>query len=328
MSVLATPIRGLRMMTIAVVVMMLRYALELALVAWSLGVDSLDDIASLLTWLARLRLLDLAALTLLIVGVASNLGELRRRRLSVTTGVIALVTFVLTFAVHAWMYDLLTDLAAGFRGEGSLLGRTDELERVPTRTFLATIAYVAGLFATVLMVRGYALTDGNLALREAARVIGGLLVLLLIADTFYRFTYGLGGSATAFGILGLAAAIGLSVFWFWCHRRLGHLFDTAKYYLRATADIPIAEVRPAATPSPRAVTRPPSPVAAAANPPAPRATSPIAAPPAIAAPPSPLVAPATSPPPSASPSSLPPAAPTSRLDESTPPTDGGPRFLR
>ncbi|MEZ4399037.1 MAG: hypothetical protein R3B06_03415 [Kofleriaceae bacterium] len=272
MERLTGPARGLKFMSIAVLCMLARYLLEVVLTVMMLDVDSLPGLASLVTWTARLHWLDLSALALFMVGVGLNLGELRRRRWSPVAAVVALVAFAGAFAFHAWLTVLLGDVAAALRGEtrGFDVGR---LDAVPRWTLVATVAYAVGLSATVRVVRAYSMTDGNLGLREQARAIGGMLILLIIADTFYRFTYGLGAITNPMGMLGVAAAVGLMVFWFWCHRQLGALFESARYYLRAAGSLPTADVvrhapadvvRHAPAPAP---VPPPAPIAPA---PAPR----------------------------------------------------------
>lgn len=284
MSAPASANRGLRFMTIAALVMMARYAGEVLLALWALfGGGSIEFF---LRWLARLQFGSGVACLLLILGAALQLGELRRRRLSVTAAVIAIATLTGALAFHLWLYDLLSALPTS-------LARVGELERLPARSLLAGLGYVAGLVAVVLTIRAYALTDDNLPLRELARATGGWLIGLFVADTFYDFTFGLGSGAGFLGIWGALGAFGLLAAWIWVHRLFGRLVDTARYYLRETETaIPRAEVVREAPVAPAS-----TPVAPAPPPPIP-AIAPIAA----VAPP--------------------------RTDEAPTPTGDGPRFLR
>lgn len=287
MSASASANRGLRFMTIAALVMMARYAGEVLLALWALfGGGSVE---SFLRWLARLQFGSGVACLLLILGAALQLGELRRRRLSVTAAVVAIATLTGALAFHLWLYDLLSALPTS-------LVRVGELERLPARSLLAGLGYVVGLVAVVLTIRAYALTDDNLPLRELARATGGWLIALFVADTFYDYTYGLGSGGGFLGIWGALWAFGLLAAWIWVHRLFGRLVDTARYYLRETEfAMPRAEVVRGA------------PATAAIAPPAP---APAPPPPSV-----PVIAPIAA------------AAPT-RADEVATPTGDGPRFLR
>lgn len=253
-SVLATPTRGFRMMCVAVVLLMLRFLVEIVIAVRLFRAGMFDDLTWAFRWMARSQLIVMAAAALFVVGVASNLPELRRRRWSTTTALVALAAFAVTFLVHAWAYGLLSEVA-----DGDVLGRLDDADRIPTRMFLATVTLVVGLFATVRVVRAYAMTDSNLALREQARNIGGMLILLIIADTFYRYSYGLGGGsgpgAAVFGPVAFAAGVGLIAFWLWCYRQLGALFVSIIYYLRVAQDVPLVDV---VTPAARVATSKPA----------------------------------------------------------------------
>lgn len=278
-------------MAIAALVMMARYAGEGLLALWAMVGGG--SVASFLRWLARLQFGSGVACVLLVLGAALQLGELRRRRLSVTPAMIAIATLTGALAFHVWLYDLLSALPTS-------LARLGELERLPARSLLAAIGYVAGLVAVVITIRGYAVTDDNLPLRELARATGGWLIALFVADTLYDYTYGLGSGGGFLGLWGALWAFTLLGAWVWVHRLFGRLVDTARYYLRETETaMPRAEVVRVAAPRPM-----------------PTADAPPAPPPAPAPPPSvPVIAPLA-------------AAAPPRDDQAPTPTGDGPRFLR
>lgn len=303
------------MMCVAVVALMIRFVGELVLSLKLFFADSVEDLLVIARWTARSELLAMAALALLAVGVASNLGELRRRRWPLGAALFGLGAFAVSFAIHAWLYDLVSAAAAsGFDLDH------EELAKLPLRSFLATAGLVGGLFATVRLVRAYAMTESNLGLREQARNIGGMLLLLPILDTFYRYSYGL-GVGLAYGPYALIIAGLLFAFWLWCFRQTGALFVSVLYYLRVAQDVPLADVVTPAAASLR-------PARPSASPPA----APSSSPPSSSSSSSPSLAAASSSKPALAPPPAPvtPIEPTASVapasDEPTP-IDGGPRFL-
>ena len=252
--------RGLRLMRLGVILMLVSYALELVLAVLWLQARTEADVLSALAWTGRLHLLSLVVVALLAAGVIGNLAELRRRRCSQTAAVVALVALLVSLTIRGWLYGLLRDVTTALEA-GTMPARIDELALIPRRVFYGTASYAVGLIAIVRLLRQYALAVDNLGQREQARTLAGMLALLLLADTFYRFTYGLGsGDVGAFGVLGLCAALGVALFWVWCHRQLGRLIEHAMYTLHHSPEFPAAEV--VAAPAPRrAPTAPSAPVA-------------------------------------------------------------------
>jgi hypothetical protein len=300
-SVLVPPTRGFRMMCVAVALFMFHHIGELVLSLQMFMASSGEDVLSVVRWSARGQFLVMAAVALLMVGVASNLAELRRRRWPLTAAGVALAGFGVAFLVHAWLYGLLGDVA-----DGNFFVLIDDANELPTRMFLATAGRVIGLFATVRLVRAYAMTESNHGLREEARNIGGMLLLLLIVDTFYRFSYGL-GVGLAFGPMALIAAVLLFAFWLWCYRQVGALYVSAIYYLRVAQDVAVVEVVTPAAASLR-----------------PTASSPSTSRPGITRPPL-GSKPAIAPPPVVTP--IEPTESAAPTQDAPTPIDGGPRFL-
>lgn len=265
MASVDSAVRGLRLLSWAAALMIVRFLIDPVVVALSIGDADLADLGRTVAWCARLHVLDLVVVALIGAGVLASWGELGRRRLSRTPATVALIGVGIALVVNVWMYLVIDELATRLIAVRPLFADDlgDLLERVrrlPLWALVGTAAYLGCLFGAVLTVRAFAVADDALPLREQARAIGGMVVLLFLADTGYRFTYGLGSTAGPLGALSLLGALAIALFWLWCHRRLGRLWESAGYHLRTTATLPIAQVveRPRPT-VPRAQVEPPRP---------------------------------------------------------------------
>jgi hypothetical protein len=223
---------------------------------------------------------NLAAAVAMLVGSVLAFPDFRRSRLPVHLVVIAIVCFAIACAALYWTHHVMSAFLAIVEDpDASLEGLTKaiaDLEVLGFATTVKDLAYVLGLIVMIRTVRQSAVANEQFELRDASSTITQLLVVLLLGDVFYQLTYGLGsgGGGSVFPILGLLVAIGVGLYWIYCHLRLAkflkaaailvgepHLLPMATAVKVPTAEALAPKPRPSAPKIPREVTAPSTPSA-------------------------------------------------------------------
>lgn len=238
----------------------------------------LDDPMSLFTYAQYGVWTNLAAAIAMLAGAVLAYPDFRKARLPVHLVVIAIACFAVAAGALYWTHHVMADFIAVVKDPDAstedMMKAVNGLGGLGFTTSLKDFAYVLGLIAMMRTVKQSAVANEQDALRDAAGTVTQLVVVMLISDVFYQFTYGLGsGASSTSPFLGLAVAIGVGLYWIYCHLRLAKFLKAAAILVGEPHVLPTAtlikvptleELAPkprASTPKlPREVTAPSTPI--------------------------------------------------------------------
>lgn len=307
--------RGLKLSRIGIIVMLLQLGLTIVMTVRSLAISDADGAMSLIEWTGYLMLAHVVATGLMLIGIATSLGELRRFGMDITSLLVALVGFAVATAALAWTYHVFqnfVDIIMNVHDEASLaaLGEaTKDLENVKIYAVAKDLGYGLGLIMVIRLVQRSAAANDQLALRDDAGHMSRAIIVMLIGDVFYQLTYGLGGSV---GIVGLLGQLLVGAYWIWCHIKLVRFFENSAHFVNEPHDLPVATVLKV----PEVKDLKPKPAPRTSRPSMPRMPDAAAPPPIVVVPP-PIAAPVA-----------PVRASSGSSDEDEAPAGDGPKFLR
>jgi hypothetical protein len=246
--------------------------LAIVMTVKALGASSAADVQDALEWTEYFFLANIGAMVAMLVGVVGAIPELSKARMNTRSLVIAAIGFAIAGATLAWTYHVLNRFVDAVM-TGSLDDMMDAAEDLKSMKYFVIVkdlAYAIGLISLIGMIERSAQHNDQLALRDDARSISRMLIVMLVADLFYQLTYG-NGSVGAIGAVGSLLVGG---YWIYCHIRLQRFLFNAAYFMNEPHDLPVATLvvregdeKPVARPS-VPVVRPSAPVVKPAAPPA------------------------------------------------------------
>jgi len=230
--------------------------------------SSADGVFDALRYLQYAMYANLAALVAMLVGGVLAIPEFRRARLPIHLALLAAVCFAIAVGAMWWtqhVIDHFVDVAKN--PESTYEDVIAASESMKSLSFAATIkdlTYVVGLITVIRTVKQFAVANDQYELRDVSGTITQLLVVMLVADVFYQMTYGLGSGASTVPFLGLGVALGVAIYWIYCHLRLAkflkaaailvgepHMLPTATAVKVPTAEALAPKPRPSAPKIPR-----------------------------------------------------------------------------
>jgi len=235
--------RGLKLSRIGIIIMLLQLGLTIVMTVKSMAVSDRDGALSLIEWTGYLMLANLVSTSLLLIGAAMSLGELKRVGMDITGMLIALVGFVFATAALAWtwhVFNQFVDIILNIDSDGSLErleSATKDLESLKIVAIVKDLGYGIGLVMVLRMVQRSAAANDQLSLRDEAGHMSRAIIVMVIGDLFYQLTYGLGGSV---GILGTVGSLLVGCYWIWCHLKLVRFFENAAHFVNEPHDLPMA----------------------------------------------------------------------------------------
>lgn len=301
--------------------MLVQLGLTFVMTVKSMAVSDPSSAMSIVEWTGYLMLANIAAAGLMLIGVGSSLGELKRVGMSITGIVVAFVGFAVATVALVWTYNVFNqfvDILLGIDSGDSygsldrLEEATKDLESLKVVAIAKDIGYGLGLITVIRMVQAQAAANDQLAMRDDAGHMSRAIIVMLIGDIFYQLTYGLGGGV---GLLGAVGSLLLGFYWIWCHLKLVRFFENAAHFMNEPHDIPLATV----VKVPEIKDLKPKPAPRTSRPSMPRIPDAAAPPPLVIAPPVPVVPVPRAP--------VAPATSTTTADGEPVPGDG-PKFLR
>ncbi len=266
--------RGLQLVRIGVFMALIQSLLSLALIGKAVT-GGLDDPMSLFRYAQYGVWSNLAAAIAMLAGALLAFPDFRKARLPVHLVVIAIACFAVASGALYWVHHVMADfLAVVSDPDGSIEDMTKAINGLGVLGFATTLkdfAYVIGLIAMMRTVKQSAVANEQYDLRDAAGTVTQLVVVMLVSDVFYQFTYGLGSGASTVPFLGLAVAVAVGLYWVYCHLRLAkflkaaailvsepHILPTATVIKVPSAEALAPKPRPSAPKLPREVTATPS----------------------------------------------------------------------
>lgn len=272
--------RGLQLVRIGVFLVLIQSLITMAMVGKALSGGSADESPTVLFNYAQYAVwTNLAAAVVMLVGSVLAFGDFRKARMPVHLVVIAALCFAVACVALYWTHHVMAAVLETVRDpESSLQDVVDSIDRLSVLGFTTAvkdIAYILGLIVMIRTVRQSAVVNEQYELRDVSSTITQLLVVLLVGDVFYQFTYGLGaGSGSTIPFLGLFVAIAIGLYWLYCHLRLAkflkaaailvgepHLLPMATLVKVPTAEELAPKPRPSAPKIAREVTAPATPSA-------------------------------------------------------------------
>ena len=256
--------RGLKLTRLAVFVMLAQLVLAIVMTVKALGASSASDVQDALKWTEYFFLANIGAMVAMLVGVVGAIPELRRARMNTRSLLVAAAGFAVAAAVLGWTYHVVNRfIEILMNPDGSfedLVSAAGDLKNAKYFVIVKDLAYAIGLISLIGMIERSAQHNDQLALRDDARSISRMLIVMLVADLFYQLTYG-SGSAGPIGTIGSLLVGG---YWIYCHIRLQRFLFNAAYFMNEPHDLPVATLvvrsgddwsadKPAARPSAPAV---------------------------------------------------------------------------
>lgn len=301
--------RGLKLVRLGVFVMLAQLALTAVMTIKAVGADTTKDALDTFTWIEYFLWANLGATFAMLIGNLLAIPDFRRARLPIHLVVIAIAGFAIATVALWWTHHVLsTFIEVALDPDASADDVVSAAERFSSLGLVAVVkdlAYVSGLIAVLRTVRQSAVANDQLALRDVASQLTGLLVVMLIADLFYQLTYGLGAGGV--GFLGLIGSVLVGGYWIYCHLRLTRFLENAAYFVNEPHHVPTATVVSISTVGE-------TPRVSAPTPPAPRSVPATPSAPVIVVAPELRAAPA-------------PRAPSAADDAAADAAAGPPRFL-
>lgn len=238
--------RGLKLVRVGVFIMLAQLVLSVVMTVKAFGADSTDDAANAFKWIQYFLWANIGASVAMLIGSLLAVPDFRLARLPIYRGIVAIAGFAITTAALWWTHHVITtfmEVAFDPEADGeAVLAALEGLESLQVTVIIKDLAYVSGLIAVLRMVRQSAVANEQLALRDAASDLTGLLVIMLVGDAFYQLTYGLGGGVSMFPMLGILAAVLVLGFWIYCHIRLIRFLENAAYFVNEPHHVPTATV--------------------------------------------------------------------------------------
>ena len=259
--------RGLKLVRVAVFVLLVQLTVTIVMTVRSLGTSD-EDWREVVRWTQYYLVVNAGVTLAMLVGMLRAIPELARARTHIGGLVIAAAGFAIATAALAWSYrtvSLFLDVAMDPNSTyGDIIASAEDLKPLKSLAIVKDIAYSVALIAMISTVRRSAIVNDQLALRDVAGSMSRALIVMLVADVFYQFTYGLGGPV---GITGLVGALLIGIYWIYCHLRLARFLYNAAYLVNEPHNLPVATVVQAPEPAPRPSQPPRRPASASAPPP-------------------------------------------------------------
>ncbi len=270
--------RGLKLVRIGVFLILVQSAMSLMLLVKMLSADTPDEVFGAIKYAQYAMYTNLAAAVAMLVGSVLALPEFRRAHLPIHLVLFASACFAVAAASVWWTQHVVDTFVRVALDPDStyedVIRASEGLSSLKLATTIKDLAYVLGLVTVVRTIRQFAVANDQYELRDASSTITQLVVVMLVADIFYQLTYGLGSGASVFPIVGLLVALGVALYWIYCHLRLAkflkaaailvgepHLLPVATAVKVPTAEALAPKPRPSAPKLPREVTAPSTPSA-------------------------------------------------------------------
>jgi hypothetical protein len=264
--------RGLTLVRYAVLGTLLQIVLTIVVMVKMAMVSTPNDVRTALDWLKYLVAANGLISLAMFIGAAGAIPELTRLHLRARSLIVSAVCFAIATGVLVWAYHTLTAfIDAVFDPSVPMedkLARAEDFKNYSTLAILRSVTYALGLIALLGCVEISSQQIDKIALRDEAGSMRRALIVLLLGEIFYQYTYGLAGGGI--GITGLVAALLMSGYWIYCHVRLARFLYNAAGLINEASEIPIAIVN---TEKSEPVARPSQPKPAAARPSAPKLAS-------------------------------------------------------
>lgn len=231
--------------------MLAQLVLAIVMTVKALGASSASDVQDALKWTEYFFLANIGAMVAMLAGVVGAIPELRRARMNTRSLLVAAVGFAVAAAVLGWTYHVLNRfIEILMNPDGSfedMVSAAGDLKNAKYFVIIKDLAYAIGLISLIGMIERSAQHNDQLALRDDARSISRMLIVMLVADLFYQLTYG-SGSVGAIGAIGSLLVGG---YWIYCHIRLQRFLFNAAYFMNEPHDLPVATlvVRGPSTPA-------------------------------------------------------------------------------
>ncbi|MBL0217563.1 MAG: hypothetical protein IPQ07_27275 [Myxococcales bacterium] len=274
--------RGLKLARIGVFIMLAQLVLGLVMSVKAFGATSTDGAEDAFKWIQYFLWANMGATGAMFVGSVLAIPDFRAARLPLGMVLFGAACFATATVALWWSHHVISnfmhvaldpdstaaDVEAAIENFGSL----------KIAVVVKDLSYTIGLITIVRTVRQAAVANEQLALRDAASHLTGLIVLMLISDVFYQLTYGLGSGASIVPFLGFAVSLGVVVYWIYCHLRLQRFLENAAYFVNEPHHLPSARLvnpgtvetdAPTPRPSQRSMPRPSAPSIPNATPSAP-----------------------------------------------------------
>lgn len=250
-ATLPTFSRGLKLVRLAVFALLLQLAVTFAMTVKALSASD-EDWREAVKWTQYYLLANAAVTLAMFIAMLRAIPELARARMNIRGLVIAVAGFFVATVALAWSYytvasflDVATNPDSTY---ADIIASGEDLKSLRSFSILKDLAYSSGLIAMISTVRRSAIANDQLALRDLAGSMSRALIVMLVGDVFYQFTYGLGGPI---GIMGLVGALLIGIYWIYCHLRLARFLYNAAYFFNEPHNLPVATVINAPEPAPR-----------------------------------------------------------------------------
>jgi hypothetical protein len=260
--------RGLTLVRYAVLGTLLQIVLTIVVMVKMSMASTPHDAQTSLDWFKYLLGFNGVISLAMFIGAAGAIPELRRFHLRARSLIVAAICFAIATAVLVWAYHLLSAVLDPTVSLEDKLDRLESFKNFDTLAILRAVAYALGLIMLLGCVEAASQDIDKIALRDEAGSMRRALIVLLVGEIFYQYTYGLGGGGI--GITGLVASLLMSGYWIYCHVRLARFLYNAAGLINEASEIPIAIIN---TEKSEPVARPSQPKPAAARPSAPKLAS-------------------------------------------------------
>lgn len=274
--------RGLKLARIGVFIMLAQLVLGLVMSIKALGAGNTGEALDAFKWIQYFLWANMAATGAMFVGCALAIPDFRMARIPLGIVVLGAACFATATVALFWSHHVISEfvrvaLDPDSTGE-DVLAAVDGFGSLKIAVVVKDLSYTFGLITILRAVRQSAVLNDQLALRDAASNLTGLIVLMLIGDIFYQLTYGLGSGASIVPFLGFAVSLGVVVYWIYCHLRLQRFLESAAYFVNEPHHLPSARLvnpgsvetdAPSPRPSQRSIPRPSAPSIPSATPSAP-----------------------------------------------------------
>jgi len=271
--------RGLKLVRLGVFLMLLQLGVSIVMTLKGLGASTPEEAFDAIKWVQYFLWVNIAATVAMLVGNLLALPDFALARISIHLVLIAVVGFAIASLALWWSHHVISAFVKVALDPDSsaedVLAVADGLRSLKLAATVKDLSYVIGLIAVLRAVRQFAVANDQLALRDLASNLTGLLVIMLVGDLFYQLTYGLGSGGGALPIVGLFAAVTVGGYWIYCHLRLQRFLENAAYFVNEPHHLPAATLvnpgtieadAPTPRPSARAITKPSVPSSTASAP--------------------------------------------------------------
>jgi hypothetical protein len=260
--------RGLSLVRYAVLGTLLQIVLTIVVMVKMRMASTPSDAQTSLDWFKYLLGANGVISLAMFIGAASAIPELRRLRLRAGSLIVSAVCFAIATGVLVWAYHLLAALLDPSVSLEEKMDRMESFKHFDTFAILRSVTYALGLIMLLGCVERASQDIDKIALRDEAGTMRRALIVLLVGEIFYQYTYGLAGGGI--GITGLVAALLMSGYWIYCHVRLARFLYNAAGLINEGSAMPMAIVKVEKS---EPVARPSEPKPAAARPSAPKVAS-------------------------------------------------------